>query len=459
MAHHAENDSEGRHSYIPVESSFRESDHGESSFHIASLAEKQRIWWRTAIINTCFIASWYIFATLLSLYNKWMFSPDLFGFPYPLFVTTLHMIIQFVLAAALRVCFSHHFRPERSPSVKDYSKKAVPTAVATGLDIGLSNLSLKTITLSFYTMCKSSSLIFVLSFAFFFRLEVFSLRLVAVILLIFGGVILMVASETAFVLPGFLLVMTASACGGLRWSLTQLLLKNKNMGLDNPAATIFWLAPTIGATTALLSAIWEGWFTIYASPFFQDMASTVRSGLFLVAPGILAFCMVMSEYYIIQRAGVLPMSIAGIAKEVSTITISAWFFGDTLTPLNITGVGITVCGIALFTFHKYRNSIDGRLSVDAQGNMVAINDEDVGDSSDSVHGINFELSAANLGHREDGHFAHQGPVDSDAHQRLLFSTDHDDSDDYHEGEEDAELVRSIQFSKFNWEAERGIDEN
>jgi hypothetical protein len=38
------------------------------------------------------------------------------------------------------------------------------------------------------------------------------------------------------------------------------------------------------------------------------------------------------------------MSIAGIAKEVSTITISAWFFGDELTPLNITGVGITTCG-------------------------------------------------------------------------------------------------------------------
>jgi len=38
------------------------------------------------------------------------------------------------------------------------------------------------------------------------------------------------------------------------------------------------------------------------------------------------------------------MSIAGIAKEVSTITVSAWVFGDELTPLNITGVGITVSG-------------------------------------------------------------------------------------------------------------------
>ena len=38
------------------------------------------------------------------------------------------------------------------------------------------------------------------------------------------------------------------------------------------------------------------------------------------------------------------MSIAGIAKEVTTISLSSAVFGDELTPLNITGVAITVCG-------------------------------------------------------------------------------------------------------------------
>lgn len=47
---------------------------------------------------------------------------------------------------------------------------------------------------------------------------------------------------------------------------------------------------------------------------------------------------------IIQRVGAVPMSIAGIAKEVATISASALLFGDELTPLNITGVAVTVCG-------------------------------------------------------------------------------------------------------------------
>lgn len=145
-------------------------------------------------------------------------------------------------------------------------------------------------------MCKSSSLIFVLIFAFAFRLEKLSLRLVVVILIIFGGVLLMVASETAFILSGFLLVMTASACSGLRWSLTQLLIRNKDMGMDNPAATIFWLSPMMGLTLAVISIVWEGWRNVFATPFFDSLASTINTSLFIALPGVLAFCMVMSEF-------------------------------------------------------------------------------------------------------------------------------------------------------------------
>jgi solute carrier family 35 protein C2 len=50
----------------------------------------------------------------------------------------------------------------------------------------------------------------------------------------------------------------------------------------------------------------------------------------------------------LQRAGVVPMSIAGIAKEVFTILISSWFFGDKLTLLNAAGVTITICGMSCF---------------------------------------------------------------------------------------------------------------
>jgi solute carrier family 35, member C2 len=145
-------------------------------------------------------------------------------------------------------------------------------------------------------MCKSSSLIFVLLFAFLLRLETFSFRLVGVILLIFSGVVLMVATETHFVLSGLLLVLSASAFGGLRWGLSQLLLKDKKMGMDNPAATIFWLSPVMGLSLAVISLIIDGWIRVFTTPFFDGLWATLHTSIFLLAPGVVAFCMLMSEF-------------------------------------------------------------------------------------------------------------------------------------------------------------------
>ncbi|KAF8550674.1 TPT-domain-containing protein [Imleria badia] len=419
---------------------------GQSVVHIASQAEKKSFWWRNALINTFLILAWFLFATVLSVYNKWLFSPDHFNFPYPLFVTSVHMFIQFLLAALLRYTFSRKFVSDKKPTLRSYSIKAIPPAVATGVDIGLSNVSLKSITLSFYTMCKSSSLIFVLSFAFLFRLESFSVRLVVVILIIFTGVLLMVASETAFVLSGFLLVIFASVCSGLRWSLTQLVMQDKSMGLDNPPSTIFWLSPATAVSVAVISIVWEGWIRVFSTPFFATVTSTMNTLVMFIAPGILAFCMVMSEYYIIQRAGVIPMSIAGIAKEVSTITISAWFFGDELTPVNITGVAITVCGIALFTYHKYRKTMDSNVALDEHGNVIRLDGEDSSDEG-LVYDHDVELVASAYDARSI-HSSIQEDGNGDVHRHLLFSGEGLD-----EGEEDAEEIRSLRSSKLNWSDE------
>ncbi|PBK81994.1 TPT-domain-containing protein [Armillaria gallica] len=418
----------------------------EETSHLASTEEKKRRWWRNAVLNVLFIASWFFFATILSVYNKWMFSDKHMNFRFPLFVTTLHMFVQFALSAVLRVVWPHRFRPERSPQLEDYGKKVVPTAVATSLDVGLSNFSLKMISLSFYTMCKSSSLIFVLLFAFLFKLETFSWRLVGVIFLICAGVLLMVATETHFVLKGFLLVISASALGGLRWGLTQLLLRNKKLGLDNPAATVFWMSPTMGISLAIISAIIEGWGTVIHSGFFSTFPKALETICYLMAPGVVAFCMVMSEFYIIQRTGMVPMSIAGIAKEVTTITISAWFFGDELTPLNITGVAITVCGtssspncphldclryskyysgIVLFTYHKYRKSIDSPVPLDAHGNPILSDEEFLdGDRGQHVHlGDSLPLTIA----RGSGEF--HGDNSSAGSRQLLFSAEEEIEND------------------------------
>jgi solute carrier family 35 protein C2 len=159
-------------------------------------------------------------------------------------------------------------------------------------------------------MCKSSTLGFVLVFAFFFKLERPTWRLVGIISLITLGVILMVSAETKFDLTGAAQVISASALGGLRWSLIQILLQRDKLGMDNPVVTLFWLAPAMGLTLAICSVAWEDWSAIFArEEFWGTFARTMTTVGAIVLPGFLAFCMNLSEFGCVLSLS-LPLSLS-----------------------------------------------------------------------------------------------------------------------------------------------------
>jgi solute carrier family 35 protein C2 len=144
-------------------------------------------------------------------------------------------------------------------------------------------------------MCKSSTLIFVLIAAFAFKLESYSLRLITVILLISFGVFLMLFDTTTVDIPGIVMVFSASALSGLRWALTETVMHKKSMGLSNPFATIFWLAPLMAVVLGVVSLALEGWGKVWHSGFFED-GRGLFTVLAIIFPGGLAFSMVASEY-------------------------------------------------------------------------------------------------------------------------------------------------------------------
>ncbi|KAI1083598.1 triose-phosphate transporter family-domain-containing protein [Whalleya microplaca] len=321
-------------------------------------------------VNAVLIGLWYLFSLSISLYNKWMFDSGQLNFAFPLFTTATHMLVQFSLAT-LVLYFIPSLRPTSTPYSSDlgrsrheseperplmtkmfYLTRIGPCGAATGLDIGLGNTSLKFITLTFYTMCKSSSLAFVLIFAFLFRLETPTWKLVAIIACMTMGVVMMVAGEVEFQLGGFILVISAAFFSGFRWGLTQILLL-RNPATSNPFSSIFFLAPVMFLTLIVIALPVEGFFELIEGlKALSAEWGAVRTPLILLFPGTIAFLMTASEFALLQRSSVVTLSIAGIFKEVVTISAAALVFDDTLTPINISGLVVTISAIAAYNWIK-----------------------------------------------------------------------------------------------------------
>lgn len=209
-----------------------------------------------------------------------------------------------------------------------------------------------TLTQYFSAMCKSSSLAFVLGFAFLFRLEDPSIKLVAIITTMTVGVIMMVAGETAFNVLGFILVILAAFFSGFRWALTQILLL-KNPATSNPFSSIFFLAPVMFVSLAIIAVPVEGFLSVANGlKTLVDAKGVILGVCILIFPGCLAFMMTASEFALLQRTSVVTLSICGIFKEVVTITAAGIVFKDPLTPINVTGLVVTIASIGAYNYIK-----------------------------------------------------------------------------------------------------------
>ncbi|KNE64877.1 hypothetical protein AMAG_10210 [Allomyces macrogynus ATCC 38327] len=248
--------------------------------------------------------------------------------------------------------------PLAARSWRKIALAVVPCGMATALDIGLSNASLKTLSLSFYTMVKSTTPFWVMVFALVFRLEQPSWRLAASMVTMSIGMVLMVSHvhESAFDPIGFFQAVVASIMGGLRMAAIQLLLHKSDLHLNHPLATNQVLAPVMFCTLLPTAFLLEPVTHLTSMPTFATAAAARLSVLLVVAGGTLAFTMLVIEYRAIQLTSGLTLSVAGIVKEVGTIVLSVLIFGDVLTALNIVGLFVCLAGIALYHIHQQQQS-------------------------------------------------------------------------------------------------------
>ncbi|KAI3661741.1 hypothetical protein MP638_003749 [Amoeboaphelidium occidentale] len=333
------------------------------------------------LLNGLYIFGWYFFATCLSVLNKHMVSHELMNIPFPLLTSSIHSAMNWILAA---ICFKLLFRGifEGSShklstiSPKVYFLRIFPVAITSALDIGLSNASLRFISLSMYTMVKSTVSLWALIFAFIFGLERPSISHFMIIILIVSGAAITFSGEIDLNYTGLAIITLATAISGLRWVLTQVVLQKKTLGLDHPVITIYYLSPIMFVALLCMSLLFEsGHASLFQSIHTRDIVESqvasdeyfhhetkpaILFGLMSLG-GVLAFFMTMSEFSLISATSVVTLCIAGICKELLTIFVAMIVYKDAMTPMKWLGLVITVTGILIYNLirsHKHNNSND-----------------------------------------------------------------------------------------------------
>ncbi|XP_063152847.1 solute carrier family 35 member C2 isoform X1 [Candoia aspera] len=299
---------------------------------------------------------YYGFSIGITFYNKWLMK----RFAFPLFMTLLHLLVIFALSGLARRC-SRRLSATTGRALLPwpaYLRQVAPTALSTALDVGLSNWSFLYITVSLYTMTKSSAVLFILLFSLIFKLEEPRAALVLVVLLVAGGLFLFTYKSTQFDTEGFALVLGASFLGGVRWTRTQILLQKDELGLQNPIDTMFHLQPAMFLSLFPLFAVFEGLSLSASEKLFRFHEVELLVDLLgkLALGGVLAFGLGFSEFLLVSRTSSLTFSISGIFKEVCTLILAAHLMGDRLTPLNWLGFAVCLLGISLHVALKALHS-------------------------------------------------------------------------------------------------------
>jgi solute carrier family 35 protein C2 len=249
-------------------------------------------------------------------------------------------------------------------SWKEYLSVSVPCGLVTSGDVGLSNLSLVRISISFYTMVKASTPIFVLFWAYLFRIEKITWVLILVVLVIAVGEFLTVMGEVHYDLLGLLLCLSASFLSGARWTLVQMKLVNLVPPISHTIGVMRVLSSSMFFSMLILSlAIEKPWQTL-ANGYFDNFTEGLHTFGLGLCGAAFAIAMILCEFHLIMRASAIVLMIGGVIKEMITIIVGVQFFQDELNRINVAGCLTVFLGVFLYkvqfhSAHKPHEKEDG----------------------------------------------------------------------------------------------------
>jgi solute carrier family 35, member C2 len=304
----------------------------------------QRLHQALDVISIAFI--WYTISLSFTLFNKWFMQEWRGGFNFPIFITSVHMVMKFFISIVWSL----------SPSVdkidplswSTFLLVVLPIGTLTAADIILANSSMLFLPLSLVTTIKGSSLIFTFLWGVVLQIEIFQWSLLAAVLGITLGLGIAVSNSIELNMIGFFLAFASAASGGLRWALMQLL-EVKDSQSKSVMVTLYRFSPASVVSIVPLVFILEE-HKIANSDFALHTKNLYDAILLCSFGGLIAFLLIVAEVKLVRLTSSLTMSVFGQIKEIIQIVLAMIIFKENLTIQCVVGIAVSIVSSCFYRY-------------------------------------------------------------------------------------------------------------
>ncbi|CAM9260288.1 unnamed protein product [Scytosiphon promiscuus] len=330
--------------------------------------------WKVQVTPVAAIILLYMGVSMtITLLDKWLITDKGFGFDAPLTLISLTYLIMHLASLSIRARLRQKEAVDegrggidRSPllqqlSWRQWAWKVFPVAAASGLEVGTSTLGLQVMQVGLHTMVRSTVPIFVLLFSVGMGLQEFRCRLLLVVLLVSGGVALLCSGQKndarhVFPIDGLLLTLLSGMLGGLKWTLSQVLLQGRGLyGRGavtvgehiHPFTLLHYMSLSSAATLVpFVLALELGTLRQIAASFNGQHGA--QTAVLIVVVSLLALVLVLTEFTFVKKFSSLTMCIIGVVKELLLVFFSVAALDEQFSSRTGLGLFVTTFGVVLY---------------------------------------------------------------------------------------------------------------
>ncbi|XP_038971608.1 probable sugar phosphate/phosphate translocator At1g12500, partial [Phoenix dactylifera] len=301
----------------------------------------------STVSTALIIGAWYLSNIGVLLLNKYLLS--IYGYRYPIFLTTLHMLAcSAYSAAAVRWLRLVPLQPVSSR--RQLLKIAALSAIFC-FSVVCGNTSLRYLPVSFNQAIGATTPFFTAVFSLLVTCRRESATVYLALLPVVLGIVLASNSEPLFHLFGFLVCVGSTAGRALK-SVVQGLLLTSDAERLNSMNLLMYMAPMAAAMLLPLSLWSEG---DVAAATAAKAADDPRLLLFLFANATVAYLVNLTNFLVTKHTSALTLQVLGNAKAAVAAIVSVLIFRNPVTVMGITGFAITIMGVVLYGEAKKRS--------------------------------------------------------------------------------------------------------